>query len=72
MIIGWWPADYLIWVPADLEHASYNQQALIIPPSMSITPWRPGLPAEPCLLEMTPLIRAILADLRAQAGPHAG
>ena len=56
------PADYLIWVPADLEHASYNQQALDYTSIYVNHALAARLPAEPRLLEMTPLIRAILAD----------
>ncbi|MGE6159892.1 AraC family transcriptional regulator [Aeromonas salmonicida] len=56
------PADYLIWVPADLEHASYNQQALDYTSIYVNHALAARLPAEPCLLEMTPLIRAMLAD----------
>ena len=56
------PADYLIWVPADLEHASYNQQALDYTSIYVNHALAARLPAEPRLLQMTPLIRAILAD----------
>ncbi|XBT55550.1 helix-turn-helix transcriptional regulator [Aeromonas veronii] len=56
------PADYLIWVPANLEHASYNQQALAYTSIYVNQPLAARLPTEPRLLEMTPLIRALLAD----------
>jgi len=56
------PADYLIWVPAGLEHASYNQQALDYTSIYVNDSLAARLPTEPRLLEMTPLIRAMLAD----------
>ncbi|MBL0625913.1 AraC family transcriptional regulator [Aeromonas jandaei] len=56
------PADYLIWVPADLEHAAYNEQALDYTSIYVSHELAALLPAEPRLLLMTPLIRALLAD----------
>ncbi|MEV3815796.1 AraC family ligand binding domain-containing protein, partial [Aeromonas salmonicida] len=46
------PADYLIWVPADLEHASSNQQALDYTSIYLNHALASSLPAEPCLLEV--------------------
>ncbi|TNH85773.1 helix-turn-helix transcriptional regulator [Aeromonas sobria] len=56
------PADYLIWVPADLEHTSYNEQALDYTSIYVSHQLAAKLPPEPRLLLLTPLIRALLAD----------
>jgi len=56
------PADYLIWVPADRDHTAYNQQALDYTSIYVSQDLAARLPADPGLLQITPLIRAILAD----------
>ncbi|HHQ4552729.1 helix-turn-helix transcriptional regulator [Aeromonas allosaccharophila] len=56
------PADYLIWVPADLDHTAYNEQALDYTSIYVSHEWSARLPPEPRLLLMTPLIRALLSD----------
>lgn len=56
------PADYLIWMPADREHASYNEQALDYTSIYVSHELAAKLPAAPRLLLLTPLIRALLND----------
>jgi AraC-like DNA-binding protein len=66
------PADYLIWVPADLEHASYNEQALDYTSIYVSHQLAAKLPSEPRLLLLTPLIRALLADFCERKIGHMG
>ncbi len=66
------PADYLIWVPAGLEHASYNQQALDYTSIYVSDTLARRLPDEPRLLELTPLLKALLADFCDRRIGHMG
>lgn len=66
------PADYLIWVPADLEHTSYNEQALDYTSIYVSHQLAAKLPPEPRLLLLTPLIRALLADFCERQTGHMG
>ena len=66
------PADYLIWVPADLEHTSYNEQALDYTSIYVSHQLAAKLPPEPRLLLLTPLIRALLADFCERQIGHMG
>lgn len=56
------PADYLIWVPAGMLHSAYNQQALDYTSIYVSEALARRLPPEPRLLELTPLLKALLAD----------
>ncbi|MFM5459000.1 helix-turn-helix transcriptional regulator [Aeromonas veronii] len=56
------PADYLIWVPADIDHTSYNEQTLHYTSIYVSHELAAKLPPEPRLLLLTPLIRALLSD----------
>ncbi len=56
------PADYLIWVPAGLDHTSYNEQTLDYTSIYVSHELAAKLPPEPRLLLLTPLIRALLSD----------
>lgn len=56
------PADYLVWVPADVLHAAHIREALdyvsvYVAPALAAV-----LPATPCLIPQTPLLRALLDD----------
>jgi len=56
------PAEYLVWIPADLPHAAHIRQALdyvsvYVAPALATS-----LPQRPCLIPQTPLLRALLDD----------
>ena len=56
------PPQYAIWIPPHVEHCCQNEgevhYACIDIPAAACA----GLPAEPCTLEISPVMRAILAD----------
>jgi len=56
------PADYLVWIPAGLPHAAHIRQALDYVSIYVAHDAAASLPAEPCLIAQTPLIRALLDD----------
>jgi AraC-like DNA-binding protein len=56
------PADYIIWVPAGRPHAAYIRQALAYTSAYVDAQWGGRLPDAPCLIEQTPLIRALFDD----------
>jgi AraC-like DNA-binding protein len=56
------PAEYLVWIPADVAHAAHIRQALdyvsvYVAPALAAQ-----LPPQPCLIPQTPLLRALLDD----------
>lgn len=58
------PPQYGIWLPPDLEHIGFNRHeafhcSLYVGPEHCA-----GLPIEPCALSLSPLMRALLDDLR--------
>lgn len=56
------PAEYLVWIPADLPHAAHIRQALDYV-SVYVAPGLAAqLPPQPCLIPQTPLLRALLDD----------
>lgn len=71
------PPQYGIWLPPDVEHVGFNRHAachcsLYLAPELCTV-----LPAAPCALTVSPLVRAILDALRddasmAPAGADAG
>ncbi|PHV12824.1 AraC family transcriptional regulator [Chitinimonas sp. BJB300] len=56
------PADYLVWIPAHIPHASYVRQALEYTSIYVSTEQAERLPADPCLIAQSPLIRALFED----------
>ncbi|WP_273431958.1 helix-turn-helix transcriptional regulator [Chitinibacter tainanensis] len=56
------PADFLVWVPAEVPHAAYISQALAYSSAYVSPEWAARLPAKPCLLSQTPLVRALFDD----------
>jgi len=60
------PWQYGIWIPAGIEHSSFNKKTLNYC-SISIRHDRAqSLPAEPCMLELSNIVRAIIDDFIAR------
>ncbi|MCW8996509.1 MAG: helix-turn-helix transcriptional regulator [Psychromonas sp.] len=60
------PANHAIWVPAGVVHQSYNRKPIDYC-SLNIVPELAGnLPKQACLLTVTPIIEAIVRDLRSR------
>ena len=60
------PSQYAVWVPAGIEHESFMRRSLNYC-SMNIThPLASPLPSYPCLLEVSPIMEAIINDLKAR------
>ncbi|WP_305462654.1 AraC family transcriptional regulator [Photobacterium leiognathi] len=58
------PPQYALWVPPEIEHQSYIRRSLNYC-SMNITkPLANALPNYACLLEVSPLMQAMVQDLR--------
>lgn len=70
----WRRPQYGIWLPPHLEHVGLNRKAAHHCSLYVSTPLCLQLPAEPCALTVSPLVRAMLEHLRLQpAGiPAAG
>lgn len=58
------PSQYGIWLPANLEHVGFNRQAACHCSVYVALELCDGMPAEPCALSLSPLVRALLDDLR--------
>lgn len=56
------PADYIVWVPAELAHAAYIKQALDYTSVYVAAEWAQQLPPTVSLIAQTPLIRALFDD----------
>lgn len=56
------PAEYLVWVPADLPHAAYVRLAMEYTSVYLSDALAARLPATPCLIAQTPVVRALLED----------
>jgi len=56
------PPGFAIWLPANQSHSSYNRKAALFH-SVNIAPRLcVSLPAEPCLINITPIGQAIIGD----------
>ncbi|MDC7708678.1 AraC family transcriptional regulator [Vogesella indigofera] len=58
------PADYLVWVPAEMVHAAHVRQAMDYLSVYVSSALAARLPAHACLIAQTPLVRALLEDFR--------
>lgn len=56
------PANYLIWVPAQVTHSTYIRQALDYTSIYVSDDLAGQLPSQACLLTSTPLISALIRD----------
>lgn len=61
------PPQYGIWLPPDLDHVGLNRLAAHHCSLYIARPGCAGLPATPCALTVSPLVRAMLEHLRQQA-----
>ncbi|QZA80790.1 AraC family transcriptional regulator [Deefgea piscis] len=60
------PADFLVWVPAQMPHTAYIRQALSYTSAYLGDEWAQHLPKTACLIRQTPLIRALFDDYAAR------
>ncbi|GAB6260971.1 helix-turn-helix transcriptional regulator [Photobacterium sp. R1] len=58
------PSQYAIWIPPGIEHESYMRRSMNYCSMNIIMPLAKQLPDFPCLLEVTPIIEAIINELR--------
>ncbi|MGF1684658.1 helix-turn-helix transcriptional regulator [Photobacterium makurazakiensis] len=58
------PSQYAVWVPAGIEHESYMRRSMNYCSMNIIKPLAAPLPSYPCLLEVTPIMEAIVTDLK--------
>jgi AraC-like DNA-binding protein len=56
------PAEYIVWIPAELPHAAYIKQALDYTSVYVASEWAQRLPPTASLIAQTPLIRALFDD----------
>ncbi|CDG84274.1 AraC family transcriptional regulator [Janthinobacterium agaricidamnosum] len=56
------PPQYALWIPPDTPHDGHIRQPVIYHSAYIATALCRDLPAEPCALVMSPLLKAILAD----------
>jgi AraC-like DNA-binding protein len=56
------PPQYGVWIPPRLEHSAYNAQAVTYRSLYVALELARQLPAQPCTLAISPILRAILAD----------
>lgn len=60
------PAGYPVWIPPGLEHASYNHRQAWFRTFNMQSALCAGMPAHPCLLNVSPIVTAIVDDCAAQ------
>ncbi|KIA80221.1 AraC family transcriptional regulator [Chromobacterium amazonense] len=56
------PAQYLLWTPPEVPHAAYIRQAMHYTSIYVCDELAARLPGHTCLIEQTPLVRALLDD----------
>ncbi|MBY5991250.1 AraC family transcriptional regulator [Ferrimonas balearica] len=64
------PPQYAIWIPPDVEHSSYSRQRVAYRAVYINQEWARQLPDAPCMLMVSPLIRAIMADFAGRGLVH--
>ena len=60
------PSHFAIWVPAGMQHQSYNRKPIAYCSVNIIPDLAKKLPSHTCLLEVSPLVEALIAELREQ------
>jgi AraC-like DNA-binding protein len=60
------PPQYAVWIPRGFEHSSYNAAATTYRSAYVSAALSEHLPAQPCTLAMSPILRAILSDFAAR------
>ncbi|ELR66273.1 Transcriptional regulator, AraC family [Photobacterium marinum] len=58
------PSQYAVWVPAGVEHESFMRRSLDYCSMNIVSPLADDLPDYPCLLEVSPIMEAIISDLK--------
>ena len=58
------PSQYAVWVPAGIEHESYMRRSMNYCSMNIVRPFADDLPDYACLLEVSPIMNAIINDLR--------
>jgi len=58
------PSQYAVWVPAGIEHESYMRRSLNYCSMNIVSPLADALPRYACLLEVSPIMEAIVGDLK--------
>ncbi|MCW8328845.1 helix-turn-helix transcriptional regulator [Photobacterium sp. SDRW27] len=58
------PSQYAVWVPAGVEHESYMRRSLNYCSMNIVKPLADALPSYACLLEVSPIMGAIVGDLK--------
>lgn len=58
------PPQYGIWLPPDFEHIGFNRHEACHCSVYVAPEYCAALPVDPCALSLTPLVRALLDDLR--------
>lgn len=56
------PAGYGVWIPPNLEHSAHNIVASTFRPIHVSLKFSEHLPAKPCALQISPILRSIIAD----------
>ncbi|WP_397450144.1 AraC family transcriptional regulator [Pseudomonas sp. NA-150] len=56
------PPQYAVWIPPHMEHSAYNRQAVIYRSLYLSLEHCTSLPAEPCTLVISEILKAILND----------
>lgn len=60
------PPHLAIWIPAGVSHCNYNKRPLTYS-SLNIEPLKlQGMPSDPCLLLVRPIVLAIIEDFRSR------
>ncbi|WEJ74664.1 helix-turn-helix transcriptional regulator [Pseudomonas sp. PSE14] len=60
------PPQYAVWVPPGREHSCYNRQAIVYRSLYVSTELSRKLPASPCTLAISDILKAILSDFAAR------
>lgn len=66
------PADYLVWIPANVSHGAHIREAMDYQSVYLSAEVATLLPARPCQIRQSPLIRALLDDFSARSVQQAG
>ena len=66
------PPQYGVWLPPDLAHVGLNRHAAHHASLYVSAPLCSALPAQPCALTVSPLVRALLEHLHSQTAPLDG
>ncbi|GAA4878845.1 helix-turn-helix transcriptional regulator [Ferrimonas pelagia] len=57
------PPQYGLWIPPDVVHSSYSRQRVAYRALYFNRAWSQQLSGAPCMVKLSPLLRALVADL---------